>query len=190
MNTAKHVCYWMIFSFVIMAATHAQATTIMYTLDNVVLADGEEITGAFDWTFAAGDFEGGSGEFTALDIPYTVYSLADGNLNIEIQTNSIEISGNGDFHDIGLDITFSLPQPFTPTQSAPIDLDLSFFECCGNGFKDQPFQSGSISPVIVPTPSAFHLFLAGLSGLAVFRFVTRGRRSRGSLLSPSHAHDA
>lgn len=147
MDTSKHFCFWMVFSVVIMAAFHAQAATVNYTLDNVVLADGEQITGAFEWTYSAGDFEGGSGEFTALDIPYTIYSFADGNLNIDIQTNSIEISGNGNYHDVGLDITLSLLQPLTPAQSAPIDLDLSFFECCGNGFKDQLFQSGSISPI-------------------------------------------
>jgi len=34
-----------------------------------------------------------------------------------------------------------------------MDLDLSFFECCGNGFQDQPFQSGSIVPSAAPGPS-------------------------------------
>jgi hypothetical protein len=139
---------------VIMSVGTAQAATVNYTLDNVILADGEPITGTFVWTFSVGDFEGGSGVFTALEIPYTIYSFADGNLNMNIQTNSIEITGNGDFHDIGLDITLFLSPPLTPTQSAPIDLTLSKFECCGNGFKDQPFSSGSISPKAVTLPKA------------------------------------
>jgi len=130
-----------------LAAFNARADVISFTLDNVILADGQQITGTFDWTFNVGDFEGGSGAFTALEIPYTAYSFAAGNLNIVIETNSIEISGNGNFHDMGLDIKLKLPaQPFSPTQSAPLDLGLSFFECCGNGFKDQPFVSGSVSP--------------------------------------------
>jgi len=51
--------------------------------------------------------------------------------------------------DMGLDITLRLSQPLTPTASASIDLSLSFFECCGNGFHDQPFLSGSISPYCI-----------------------------------------
>jgi hypothetical protein len=138
---------------VIMSVGIAQAVTFHYTLDNVILADGQPITGEFDWTFNVGDFEGGSGVFTTLDIPWTVfYNFAAGNLIIDIQTNSIEISGDGSFHDQGLDIRLVLSQPFNPTQSAPIDLTLSWFECCGNGFKDQPFISGSISPMAVPIP--------------------------------------
>ncbi len=141
--------FWMIFSLVTVATADSHAATVNYTLVDVILADGEQITGTFDWTFSAGDFEGGNGAFTGLEIPYTIYSFVDGNLNIDIQTNSIEISGNGNYHDVGLDITLFLSQPFTSTQSAPIDLGLSYFECCGNGFKDQAFRSGSISPTFL-----------------------------------------
>ena len=153
MINAKNICFCVIFSFMFSTASNAYADTIKYTLDNLFLNDGQQMTGKFDWTFSVGDFEGGSGVFTALEIPYTVYSFADGNLNIDIQSNSIEISGNGNYHDIGLDITLVLSPPLTPSQPASIDLDLSRFECCGNGFKDQPFRSGSISPV--PAPIVF-----------------------------------
>jgi hypothetical protein len=151
LNTGNNTCCWMICICVLMAAFNADATTVDYTLDNVVLADGKQMTGTFDWTYNVGDFEGGTGIFSALDIPHTPYSFAAGNLNIDIQTGAIEISGNGNFHDMGLDITLRLPQPLSPTQSAPIDTDpnnpnQSFFECCGNGFHDQPFQSGRIIP--------------------------------------------
>ncbi len=149
MNTSKNIWFSVICSFIFLAAFDAQATTVNYTLDDVFLADGQQIFGAFDWTYSVGDFGGGSGAFTALGIPYTIFSLAAGNLKTDIQSDSVEISGNGNFHDIGLDISLKLSQPFTPTQSASIDLGLSFFECCGNGFKDQPFQSGSIVPSTV-----------------------------------------
>jgi len=153
LNTANNIYFWMISSFIINAAFNAHATTMNYTLDNVILVDGEPITGTFDWTYNVGDFEDGTGVFTALDIPYTQYSFADGNLNIEIQSDAIEISGNGNYHDKGLDITLRLSQPLSSTQSAPIQTNPtqtnpnpSFFECCGNGSKDQPFQSGRIIP--------------------------------------------
>jgi hypothetical protein len=148
-NTLKKTYYQMIFAFFIVAAVDAHAATVNYTLDKVILADGQQITGTFDWTYSVDDFEGGSGVFTSLEIPYTIYSFIDGNLNLDIQSDSIEISGNGNYHDVGLDITLKLSQSFTPTQSASMDLGLSFFECCGNGFKDQPFQSGSIVPTTV-----------------------------------------
>lgn len=146
---SKNICCSMITSLIFLAALDANAATVNYTLDNLILADGQQIFGTFDWTYSAGDFEGGSGAFTALEIPYTIYSFSAGTLNTDIQSDSVEISGNGNYHDVGLDITLKLTQPFTPTQSAPIDLGLSFFECCGNGFKDQFFQSGSIVPSTV-----------------------------------------
>ena len=46
---------------------------------------------------------------------------------------------------MGLDIKLSLPEPFTINNTVPIDLELSFFECCGNGFHDQEFISGAIT---------------------------------------------
>jgi hypothetical protein len=145
-NTATNIYFGMVFSLVTMAALSAHAATVNYTLENVILLDGEQITGTFDWTFNVDDFEGGSGVFTALEIPYTPHYLGDPDLNIEIQTTSIEITGIGNSHDAGLDISLKFGD-FTPTQSASIDRGLSFFECCGNGFKDQPFISGSISPL-------------------------------------------
>jgi hypothetical protein len=66
---------------------------------------------------------------------------------LTIENNQIEISLDGNFHDWGLDMSLKFEQPLSPTQSSLIDLNASFFECCGNGFKDQNFSSGIISPV-------------------------------------------
>lgn len=124
----------------------AQAAQAIFTLDDVFLVDGAQITGTFEWTYDDGDFEGGTGVFTWLEIPWTEYSFNDGNLDIIIESNQIEITGNGNYHDMGLDIRLVLASPLSPTESTSIDLTSSFFECCGNGFKDQPFSGGSISP--------------------------------------------
>jgi len=127
---------------------------VNYTLDNVILADGEPITGTFDWTFSIGDFEGGRGVFTALEIPWrpnnSVPPLEQAGMVLTIEEKQIEISLDGNFHDYGLDISLKFLHPLSPTQSTLIDLAVSFFECCGNGFKDQAFSSGSISPIAVP----------------------------------------
>ena len=157
----------------VMSVGSAQATTVSYTLDDIFLLDGTQMTGAFDWTYATGDFEGGSGVFTALEIPWrpngTAPPLEQEGMVLTIENNQIEISLDGNFHDYGLDISLKFVQPLSPMQSSLIDLNTSFFECCGNGFKDQPFSSGSISPVVssVPIPAAFPLFTGGLGLLGL-----------------------
>ena len=141
---------------VIMYVGTTHAATASYTLEDVILEDLTQITGTFDWTYAIGDFEGGSGVFTTLEIPWrpggSVPPLEQEGMVFTIEDKQIEISLDGNYHDFGLDIILKFPlNPLSPTESSPIDTDPltgSFFECCGNGFKDQPFISGSISPKI------------------------------------------
>ena len=162
----------------VMSVGSAQADTVTYTLDNVVLAGcapddcswppGDVISGTFVWTFNPRDFEGGSGEFTSLVIPAPLdYWAPYVNLITQIQPNQIELTGDGNYHDVGLDISIVLLQDLSPTLPSGIDLVNSKFECCGNGFRDQLFSSGSITPIVssVPLPAAFYLFGSGLLGL-------------------------
>ncbi|QEG38008.1 hypothetical protein Pr1d_53560 [Bythopirellula goksoeyrii] len=145
----------MICRFICVAAPHAYPDVINYTLDNVRLADSTHRPGSFSWTFSIGDFEGGVGAFTALGIPWrpggTLPTLEDPGMVLTIENNQIEISVDGNFHDYGLDSSLKFVQPISSMQSSLIDLSRSLFECCGNGFKDQPFQSGRI------IPSTFHV---------------------------------
>ena len=136
----------------IMSVGSAHAETVSYALDDIFLADGSQMTGAFDWTYTTGDFEGGSGVFSALEIPWrpagSAPPLEEPDMVLTIENNQIEISLDGNFHDYGLGIIIKFVQPLSPTQSSLIDLNTSFYECCGNGFKDQPFSSGSITPIV------------------------------------------
>jgi len=149
----------------------AQAATVSYILDNIFLDNGTQLTGAFDWDYTIGDFEGGNGTFTTLKIPVQPSGssppLEDPNMVLSIENKQIEISLDGNFHDYGLDIIMKF-EPLSPTQSSLIDLDTSFYECCGNGFHDHFFISGSIAPVIssVPVPAAVWLLGSGLLCLA------------------------
>jgi hypothetical protein len=147
MNTAKNIYFWMIFSFILMAASETHAITENYTLDNVILDDNTQMTGTFSWTFDAGDFENGVGQFTSLAIPWTSHNQDDLDAVFDIG-NSIEITLEGSVHDDGVDITLFLLQPLTPTTSSSIDLVRSKYEIGGNGFHDGLFLSGSISPII------------------------------------------
>lgn len=163
-----------------MAAFNAQAATVSYTLDNVFLDNGMQVTGAFDWDYSEGDFEGGSGMFTALDIPVqpngSAPPLEDANMVLSIENKQIEISLDGNFHDYGLDIIMKFITPLSPTGPSFIDVNTSFYECCGNGFQDHAFISGSISPDIssVPVPAAAWLFGSAILGLIG---VARGKRT-------------
>ena len=147
MNIAKHFCSWMIFGFIVIVAFDAQADVVSYTLDNVILEEGAQMTGTFSWTYDVGDFENGVGEFTSLVIPYTSHNHLDLEAIIDV-TQSIEITLPGSTHDDGVDITLVLSTPLTPTTGSLIDLVLSKYEIGGNGFHDGVFLSGSISPFL------------------------------------------
>ena len=157
--------------------TNAALITVLgYTFEDVVLDDGSQMTGAFYWTYTAEDFEGGTGVFTSLVIPYSPSStppLDDPNMTTLIENNQIEISGNGSLHDYGLDIIMKFIQPLSPTQPSVINLVTSKYECCGNGFQTHLFFSGSIVPTAVPIPAAIWLFGSGLLGIVLV-----GRRSK------------
>jgi hypothetical protein len=166
MGNVKNMRVWMIFSLCILATASGQAATVIYTFENVVLADGEQITGTFYWTYSDGDFEDGNGVFTALEIPWrpggTAPPLEQEGMVLTIENNQIEISLDGNFHDYGLDISLKFEQSLSPSQSSLIDLNASLYDCCGNGFKKQPFQSGSVSPI--PQPANLYHFAILASG--------------------------
>jgi len=137
----------MVFSLVMMAGFSVNAEVVNYTLDNVILDDGTQMTGVFSWTYDVGDFENGVGQFSALVIPHTSHDQTDLVATIDVQ-QSIEITLPGSTHDDGVDITLVLLVPLTPTTSSSIDLVLSKYEIGGNGFFTGLFLSGIISPII------------------------------------------
>jgi hypothetical protein len=180
MSVTRRICILAIFSLSWIGAfnAHAATATVSYSLDNVFLVDGTQMTGAFDWTYDTADFEGGSGVFTELIVPYwdsADYAFLTVNFDIK---NSIEFNRDSlpSQHDEGYGINLKFSPALTPTGSALIDTSLSKFECCGNDFKTQGFRSGgSISPILpsVPLPAAAWLFGSALLGL-----VTVSRRKQ------------
>ena len=143
-SSVKNVCYRIICGFVFMVAFDAHADTANYILDNVILDDNTQMTGTFTWTYDAGDFENGVGQFTSLNIPHTSHDHTDLNISIDIG-KTIEITLIGNFHDDGVDISLVLLQALTPTTSSPLDLVQSKYDIGGNGFHAGLFLSGSIS---------------------------------------------
>lgn len=129
------------------ALPDAHAATVFYTLDNVTLAGNTPMTGTFSWTYDVGDFENGVGQFTFLEIPWTLHDHTDLEASFDIGS-SIEITLEGSVHDDGVDITLVLAQPLTPTTSSLLALGSgeSKYEIGGNGFHDGLIQKGRISP--------------------------------------------
>ncbi len=164
MNTPKKFCCAMIFGFVVLAAFAVKAEVVNFTLENVVLDDNTQMTGTFSWTYEAGDFENGTGQFIFLEIPHTSHNHEDLDATIDV-TQSIEITLPNSRHDDGVDITLVLVEPLTPTTSSLIDLNVSQYEIGGNGFHDGFFISGRIAPErsFVPA-SSFNMFRGLLIG--------------------------
>jgi len=139
----------------------ARAETVYYSLENVILEDGEQMTGLFSWTYEIGDFENGDGEFITLDIPRHNENDLGISFNIE---SSIEIGLTNNLDSDGVDITLVLDQPLTPTTSSLLTLGVgeSKYDIGGDGFYKGFFISGSISPTnttlsMVPDATDFTL---------------------------------
>ncbi|MBU2501278.1 T9SS type A sorting domain-containing protein [bacterium] len=152
MSASRCLPALLVLGFLGMAPSSALTAVVQYTLENVILDDGGALmSGAFTWTYAPGDFENGTGEFTSLDIPYTTHDHTD-LLAVFDVGGSIEITLEGSVHDDGVDITLFLLEPLTPTTGSDLDLARSAYEIGGNGFHTGSFLSGRVAPVDIPGP--------------------------------------
>ena len=152
-----------------------RAATVTYNFDNLVVTNGTQMTGQFEWVYTPGDFSNGVGHMLNVDIPG--YGTDLSGLVVSIDTGSIEFSLAGNFHDKDLGINLKFVTPLSPTQASAVDLSVDAF---GNyvskfvvtGFfatgYSGGFSSGSIVPLVqaVPVPAAAWLFGSGLLGLA------------------------
>jgi hypothetical protein len=188
LNVVKKTCFWLIFGLVNLAVLQSRADIVHYSLNNVILDEGNaQMTGVFSWTYNAGEFNDGVGQFISLSIPWSLHDETDLKASFDI-AKSIEITLPGSVHDDGVDITLVLVQPLTPTTSSLINLvqtgtlNRSKYSIGGNGFHDGFFLSGSVSPTVaVPEPSGFPLLLLGLAAIG---FVSVRRRSGRSPATP------
>lgn len=136
------------------APVAAQTVTLTYRLENVWLKpdithpweSAQPMTGSFEWTFDVGDFENGSATLVDLQVPW--YGSNWQSLQIIADPGSIEINLPGNWHGLGVDVTFDLPAPMNPSAAAPIDPASPPFTI-ENGV---PRQGHVISGSIVPDP--------------------------------------
>jgi hypothetical protein len=121
-------------------------TQIVYTLVNVMMETGEQITGSFTWSYPeGGDFAAGTGQFTELNIPGYGTDVAALTISFNI-TEDIQISLAANTNNEGLNILFTLSQPLSSTQASPLDLTTSAYDIKVNGVRTGLFISGAIAP--------------------------------------------
>jgi hypothetical protein len=137
----------------------AQAqTTVVYTLDDVWMIPDisrpwdtteRQMTGTFEWTYTEGDFENGTGMFTEFDLPWW-NEAAEPWLDENIQPDSIEITMQGNFHDLGVDVSLKFDAPFSPDAPSDLDLVLSQFQIEVGVIYQGHFVSGRVVPASPP----------------------------------------
>ncbi len=144
------------------AFTHvagAEISIVTYVLEDVWLLpdishpweDARQMTGTFEWTYEVGDFENGLGEFVELSLPWWGEDLPP--LDWTIEQSSIEITMQGSYHDLGVDVTLFLLDPLTPDQASTIDTVESKFEIQVGVVWQGHVVSGSIVPATAPCPA-------------------------------------
>ena len=129
-----------------MALLNADAETVYYGLDRVILDDGTRISGVISWNYSPNDFENGIGQFIYLDIPHSGHNQDD--LIATIEPSQIEITFDGNVHDDGVDIKIVLLQPLMPLNASVINTNHteSKYSIGGNGFNDGFFLGGRVVP--------------------------------------------
>ncbi len=131
----------------------AQQHSRVFNFERVVLdADiqgggRETLTGAFRWTWTEGDFENGTAEFLHLYVPWAGLDLPF--LNTVVEPTQIEITLNGNYHALGVDIILRLDQPFGPENTATIHRPSSLFTI-ENGRMWVGHASGAVTPCPAP----------------------------------------
>lgn len=152
--------FWAGFSFINLLLFAVSAETVYYSLENVMLDDGTQMTGILSWEYTGENFEDGTATFVFLEIPHTAHNQDD--LNITIEPSQIEFSLEGNVDSDGVDITLVLMPPLAPGTSSLINTNTaeSKYSIGGDGFNDGYFLSGSISPTntslsITPDASTF-----------------------------------
>lgn len=111
------------------------------------------VTGTFRWTYEVGDFANGTGTVVELDLPWWDDAGPIG-LDTLIDTDQIEITMQGNYHDRGVDVTIVFDTHVTETTPADINLDQSQFHVEVGVSHQGHFISGRLVPLAPPACDA------------------------------------
>jgi hypothetical protein len=102
------------------ATANAQLEVATFTLDGVHFENtSTPLTGTFTWTYQPGDFDNGVGQFQDIYVPWWGTNMQD--LVFTIDLDSIEITMNGSYHGLGVDIIVRLTSDLNLTTPALVD---------------------------------------------------------------------
>lgn len=102
------------------ASASAQVEVATFTLDGVWLESASTpLTGTFLWRYQTGDFDNGTGQFQDINVPWWGTNMQD--LVFTVDLNSIEITMNGSYHGLGVDIILRLTSDLSLNTPALVD---------------------------------------------------------------------
>ena len=134
-----------------------KADSVSYILDNVVMTNGDVITGKFTWTYPTGDFGNGSGVFTEIVIPG--YGSDITGLNVTIDLTSIEVTLKANLDNKNLDIILRLLTALNPNQPSVMDISQNALGVYASKYDLTGYVSywgavgGFVSGTITPLPA-------------------------------------
>jgi hypothetical protein len=105
----------------------------------------QQLTGTFEWTYTVGDFENGSGQFLDVYVPWFGSDMQ--NLVFTIDLDSIEITMNGSYHGLGVDVTVKTLTDLDPNVPAVVDTANSSFHIEAGDYRGHMI-SGSVEAVV------------------------------------------
>jgi hypothetical protein len=146
----------------------AQTATVNYVLQDVWLDPDithpweppQLMSGTIAWTYTVGDFDNGSGAFTALNLPW--HNGQGPALAWTIEVDQVEVTMPGNWHDWGADVSLKLAPALALGQPATVDLVFSKFDIEAWGIvRKGHMLSGSLVP---ESPIAYCTAGASASG--------------------------
>ena len=125
-------------------AAAAQTRTVTFELEDIWFNSSNQLTGTFEWTYQVGDWENGTAEF--LDIYVPGYGSDLNNLVFTVEVDAIEITLNGSYHGMGVDVFIRLLSDLHPQQPALVDTANSPYDIEGTGLHGN-IISGAVEAV-------------------------------------------
>lgn len=129
----------------------AQTRVATFTLDNVWLnpdishgGPPGQMTGTFQWTYTVGDFDNGSGEFLDIYVPWFGSDMQ--NLVFTVDLDSIEITMNGSYHGLGVDVILRMTSDLSLDTPALTDTVNSSFHIENGNYRGH-MTSGSVHTI-------------------------------------------
>lgn len=141
------------FAATLATAASAQTRVVTYDFDQIWFNSSSQMTGTFEWTYQVGDFENGTAQF--LDIYVPGYGSDINNLVFTVDMDSIEITLNGSYHGMGVDVFIRMLSDLDPVLPAFVDPANSTYDI------ENVMQGNMLGGSVVPLTPDFSMTVGG-----------------------------